>query len=125
MQRTPQTMEAVVHAYVRALNESNLNGIVALFADEATVQDPVGAEPHRGRAAIRDFYAASLRLPLQVELEGQVRAVADSAAFAFRVSFDMDGRRHTICPIDVFRFDEAGRVLEMRAFFGPANFHVA
>lgn len=121
--RTPQTMEAVVHAYVRALNEADLEGIVALFADDATVEDPIGSEPHRGRAAIRSFYASSLRLPLQVALEGEVRAVADSVAFPFRVSFEMDGRRTTICPIDVFRFNEAGRITEMRAYFGPANMH--
>jgi len=24
-------------------------------------------------------------------------------------------------PIDTFRFDEAGRIVQMRAYFGPAN----
>jgi len=119
--RTPETMEAAVHAYVRALNASDLDAIVALYAEDATVEDPVGTEPRRGRAAIRAFYAGSVQLALQVELEGPVRAVADSAAFPFRVSFTMNGQRTTIHPIDVFRFDEAGRVTEMRAYFGPGN----
>lgn len=119
--RTPETMEAAVHAYVRALNASDLDAIVDLFAEDATVEDPVGTEPRRGRAAIRAFYAGSVQLALQVELEGPVRAVADSAAFPFRVSFTMNGQRTTIQPVDVFRFDEAGRVTEMRAYFGPAN----
>ncbi|HWT97924.1 MAG TPA: steroid Delta-isomerase [Terriglobales bacterium] len=114
-------MEAAVHAYVRALNASDLDAIVALYAEDATVEDPVGTEPRRGRAAIRAFYAGSVQLALQVELEGPVRAVADSAAFPFRVSFTMNGQRTTIHPIDVFRFDEAGRVTEMRAYFGPGN----
>ena len=43
--RTPETMEAAVHAYVRALNASDLDAIVALYAEDATVEDPVGTEP--------------------------------------------------------------------------------
>lgn len=42
-------MTAVVQRYVAALNAGDLDGIVALFADDATVEDPVGSEPRRGR----------------------------------------------------------------------------
>ena len=118
---TPEAMQAAVHAYVRALNAADLDAIVALYADDAVVEDPVGSVPQRGLADIRAFYARSLRLPLQVELEGPVRAVAGEAAFAFRVSFAIKGRRTTIRPIDVFRFNEAGRIVHMRAFFGPSD----
>lgn len=118
---TPDTMEAVVRRYIRALNESDLNGIVALYAEDAMVEDPVGTPPHQGREAIRAFYARSLALKLDVDLEGPVRATANEAAFAFRVSFVWDGQATTISPIDVFRFNEQGQIIEMRAIFGPAN----
>lgn len=118
---TPDTMEAVVHRYIKALNESDLDGIVALYADDATVEDPVGTPPHRGREAIRAFYAGSLILKLDVALEGPVRATANEAAFAFRVSFVWNGQATTISPIDVFRFNEQGQITTMRAIFGPAN----
>lgn len=36
--------EAVVHAYVAALNAGDLEAIVALYADDASVEDPVGSE---------------------------------------------------------------------------------
>ncbi len=115
----PEAMQAAVHAYVRALNAADLEAIVRLFADDAVLEDPVGSLPRRGIAEIRAFYAGSLSLKLQAELEGPVRAVAREAAFAFSVSFDIDGQRTTIRPIDVFRFDDAGRIVQMRAFFGP------
>ena len=121
---TPEHMQAAVEAYVRALNAADLDAIVALYADDALVEDPVGSPPKRGLAEIRAFYAGSLRLKLQVALEGQVRAVAGEAAFAFSVSFEVNGRRTTIRPIDLFRFDDAGRIVHMRAFFGPANISV-
>jgi steroid delta-isomerase len=114
-------MQAAVHAYVRALNDGDVDTIVALYADEAEVEDPVGSAPQRGLAQIRAFYAASLRLKLEVELEGQVRTADCEAAFAFRVSFEAGGQRTTISPIDTFRFDDAGRIVQMRAYFGPGN----
>lgn len=114
-------LEAVVHAYVRALNEQDLEAIVALYADDATVEDPVGTEPVRGREAIRAFYARSVALPLQVRLEGPVRVAGRECAFAFSVGVVYEGRRSTFRPIDTFRFDDAGRIVQMRAYFGPAN----
>ena len=118
---TPEQMQAAVEAYVRALNAADLDTIVSLYAEDALVEDPVGSSPKRGLDEIRAFYAGSLRMKLHVELEGNVRAVANEAAFAFSVSFEVQGRKTTIRPIDVFRFDEAGRIVQMRAFFGPAN----
>lgn len=110
-------MQAVVHEYVRALNASDLDAIVALYADDALVEDPVGSEPKQGLAAIRDFYAASLALKLVVALEGPVRAVANEAVFPFSVSLVFKGQPVVIRPIDHFRFNEAGRIVQMRAFF--------
>lgn len=122
---TPELMQAAVHAYVHALNAADVDAIVALYADDAVVEDPVGSVPKRGIADIRAFYAGSLRLKLQVELEGTIRAVAGEAAFPFSVSFEINGQRTTIRPIDVFRFNAAGRIVQMRAFFGPGNISVS
>ena len=118
---TAEVMEAAVHTYVRALNEGDLDAIVALYAEDAEVEDPVGSVPKRGLEEIRAFYAVSTQLKLVVALEGKVRAVGNEAAFAFSVTFDAQGRSTTIRPIDMFRFDGSGRITQMRAFFGPAN----
>ncbi len=116
-----ESKRQAVHSYIRALNEGDLEAIVALYADDAEVEDPVGSVPKRGLAEIRAFYAGSVQLKLQVELEGPIRAVANEAAFAFRVTFNYLGKTTTIRPIDVFRFDAAGRIVQMRAFFGPTD----
>lgn len=116
-----ETMQVAVHRYIRALNASDLDAIVALYAPDAVVEDPVGSVPYRGHAAIRAFYAGSLALKLQVQLEGEVRATANVAAFAFRVSFVWNGQATTISPIDVFHFNEQGLISQMQAVFGPAN----
>lgn len=118
-------MNDVVQRYVAALNAGDLEGIVALYANDATVEDPVGSEPQRGIEAIRAFYANSLKLPLRVELTGEVRAVANEAAFAFTVTVEYQGRKTVIAPIDHFCFNDAGKVVSMRALFGEKNIHPA
>lgn len=119
----PAAMTAAVHAYVAALNAGDLDGIVALYADDASVEDPVGSTPLVGTEAIRAFYARSTAMPLQVTLDGEVRVAGNECAFPFSVSFVHEGRRTTIRPIDTFRFDEAVRIVQMRAFFGPGNIY--
>lgn len=119
----PAAMTAAVHAYVAALNAGNLEAIVALYADDASVEDPVGSPPKLGLTEIRAFYARSTANALEVALDGEVRVAGNECAFAFSVSFVHEGRRTTIRPIDTFRFDDAGRIVQMRAFFGPGNIH--
>ena len=119
----PAAMTAAVHAYVAALNAGDLDGIVALYADDASVEDPVGSKPLVGIEAIRAFYARSTAIALQVTLDGEVRVAGNECAFPFSVSFVHKGRRTTIHPINTFRFDEAVRIVQMRAFFGPGNIY--
>lgn len=114
-------MQAVVHRYIAALNAADLDAIAALYAEDASVEDPIGSPPHLGRAAIRNFYAASLRCKLQVTLEGPIRAAANEAAFAFCVRLHWQGQDMEIRPIDIFRFNEAGEITSMRAIFGAEN----
>lgn len=114
-------MQHIVRRYIAALNAADLEAIVALYADDATVEDPVGSPPHQGIEAIRAFYAKSCQLPLVVALQGDIRVAANEAAFAFTVRFDYQGQRTMIAPIDHFRFNAAGQVVSMRALFGAPN----
>jgi len=116
-----KALQAIVDAYVRALNAHDVDAIVALFAEDATVEDPVGTEPQRGREAIRAFFSRVAALRVQVRREGQVRACGRECAFAIGVSLVHEGTRSTFYPIDTFRLDEAGKIAQMRAYFGPSN----
>ena len=119
----PARMEAAVHAYVAAFDAGSPDQAAALFAADATVEDPVGSPPHKGREAIRAFYAASMQTGAKLTLQGPVRVAADHAAFAFSVNLDWQGKQQRVDVIDTFRFNDANEVIEMRAFFGPTNMH--
>ncbi|WP_254287501.1 nuclear transport factor 2 family protein [Sphingomonas liriopis] len=114
-------MEAAVRAYVAAFDAGSADDVAALYAADATVEDPIGAPIHHGRAAIRAFYAGAMQTGAKLRLDGPVRIAGDYAAFAFSVHLEYDGARRRIDVIDTFRFNAANEVVEMRAFWGPAN----
>lgn len=119
----PVKMEAAVNAYVAAFEAGSADQVAALYAADATVEDPIGSPIHKGREAIRAFYAESMKTGAKLKLEGPVRVAGDYAVFPFSVNLNYDGGHKRIDVIDTFRFNEANEVVEMRAFWGPTNMH--
>ena len=118
-----QTMIDAVNAYVTAFAARDADAAAALFAQEATVEDPVGSPIKQGYKAIRAFYAQSMLTGANLILEGPVRIAGDVAAFPFSANLTLNGSKQRIDVIDTFRFDAAGKIVEMRAFWGPTNVH--
>ena len=115
----------IVKGYLRALESGDVEAIVSLYAEGATVEDPVGSTPVVGHAAIRAFYAKAQDMHPRIKLDGAVRVGGRECAFAFAVTVTYQGQRITIHPIDTFRFDEQGRITQMRAYFGADNIEPA
>ena len=59
MSSDEQAILALIHAYAERLDDGDLDGVAALFA-EATWRTPVRTEPLRGTAAVRRAYDAVL-----------------------------------------------------------------
>lgn len=57
MPPVPDAVRKTVDAYVRAVAHGTVDDILALYADGATVEDPVGTEVRKTEASIREFYA--------------------------------------------------------------------
>ena len=115
----------IVRGYLRALESGDVEAIVSLYAEDATVEDPVGSTPVVGHDAIRAFYAKAQDMFPRTKLDGAVRVAGRECAFAFAVTVTYQGQRLTIHPIDTFRFDEQGRITQMRAYFGADNIEPA
>ncbi|MEM8695998.1 MAG: nuclear transport factor 2 family protein [Pseudomonadota bacterium] len=118
---TPEEMIAAVEAYIDAFNAGDPELAVALFAKDATVEDPIGTPLKEGEDAIREFYTVSMATGAKLTLQGPVRVGADHAAFAFQAGLDWEGKKQTVDVIDTFKFGEDGKVVEMKAYFGPTN----
>lgn len=116
-----QRYTAAVDGYLRGLNEKDLEGILSLYADNATVEDPVGSKIIAGKAAVREFYTGAVGFDLTLTRTGPVRIAGNEAAFPFRLRMEQNGVMMETDIIDLFRFDEAGKIVSMRAFWGPSN----
>ena len=116
----PDEIRAAMQIYVKLLCESDIDGIMDLYADDATVEDPVGKEPHRGSEAIRAFYSLA-SAKLRVELTGPIRVAGNECAMPMRAEIDLGDRKTYIDVIDVMKFDDEGKVVRMRAFWNGAD----
>lgn len=110
-----------VDSYLRGLNEKDLEEILALYAENATVEDPVGSNVIVGMEGIRKFYSGAVTFDLKLTRTGPVRIAANEAAFPFQLEMEVNGKLMRTDIIDVFRFDEQGKIVSMRAFWGPGN----
>ncbi len=117
-----QTYSEAVTRYLSSINNADLEGILALYAEDATLEDPVGSAIVQGTEAIKAFYARNVILARpQLELSGPVRVAGREAAFPFELTVKTAERTTSIAVIDVFRFNDAGKIDSMRAFWGPHN----
>jgi steroid delta-isomerase len=105
-----------VARYLHAVGNGTADDIASCYAQDGTLEDPVGSEPRRGRAAICEFYSALEGTRRYAELL-TIRVAGDSAAFHFRVRTELGDRTFEIEPIDVMTFDEEQLITSMRAFW--------
>ena len=117
------TIRSAVNSYIELLGTGKADDLTALFAEDATVEDPVGSEPRRGKAAIHEFYSVIENLKRETELVS-MKVVGNEAAFMFRLTMTAGDVRSRIEPIDHMKFDEDGKVTSMRAFWGPEDMGV-
>ncbi|MDX1692276.1 MAG: nuclear transport factor 2 family protein [Ketobacteraceae bacterium] len=110
----PAQMRATVEKYIEAVSTDNLDLIREIYADNATVEDPVGSAPHEGMTAIEAFYKKVHGLGVKLELTGPVRCAGNAAAFPFKANTGS----HALDIIDVFEFNEDGKVVSMKAYWG-------
>ena len=118
---TSEQTQQVVDDYLAAINAGDMAAVMALYADDAAVEDPVGTEPKRGDEILQ-FYTNAFAGGAKVEMTGPVRISEKAAAFPFRAEIGgADGQVTIVDVIDIFEFDPAGKVAKMTAHFGPAN----
>jgi steroid delta-isomerase len=109
-----------VHRYIGLVANGTTDELVELYADDATVEDPVGGEVHIGRRAIHGFYSAIDKLERECELVS-LRVAGNEAAFQLRLTVTGGDTRTLIEPIDVMAFDEDGKVAAMKAYWSADN----
>lgn len=107
----------IVERYIAAYNRRDTAAILALYDPKAKMEDPIGLPPAVGHAAIAGLYQMGFDMGVTISLDGAVRLAGNEAAFPLLASTPTS-KLHVI---DVFEFGRRGRIVRMRAYWGPDN----
>lgn len=108
---------AAVHKYLEAFDKQDMDIIRDIYADDARVEDPVGSDPHIGIEAVCAFYEGAISTGTKLALTGEPRCAGNAVAFPFQAQ----APGMTVDIIDVFEFNEDGKVNSMKAYWSAEN----
>ena len=120
-------IRATVARYAEVFTANDLDGYLALFAEDATLEDPVGAGVHQGKDAIRAFMTATREMSPDIGLvvTGPVRVAGHEAAFPGEARPLFDDTRMAIPIVDTLRVDDDGLITQLRAYWDFADLRPA
>ena len=117
---TPEDNAKTVNRYLELAAQGKVDDIVELYAEDGTVEDPVGGEVHIGREAIRGFYSMIPAGNNETEMF-TLRALGQEAAFYWALTVELGGNRVHIEIISTMTFNADGKIASMKAYWGPEN----
>jgi steroid Delta-isomerase len=123
MAASADQITATIDRYVEVFSAGDRAGYLALFADDATVEDPVGGEVVRGADGIAAFWDGVRAMASEINLTrtGPARIAAGEAAFPLRAVTDLGEMQLGVDIIDVMAFADDGRITSLRAFWDPSD----
>ncbi|HEX8708675.1 MAG TPA: nuclear transport factor 2 family protein [Pyrinomonadaceae bacterium] len=120
---SPEIIARGIKAYFAATRMMNAESWLDTFAPDAVSYDPVGAPPTVGHEALGHFFAAILGAFKEVGLtEEHVFIVGNEAAVKWSGrGTGKNGRDVRFEGIDIFEFNEEGKIKTIRAYWNPAE----
>ncbi len=106
----------VYDRYSEMVTKGDVEGIVELYADGATIEDPIGPDLRRGRDAIREFYKAAAGT-ITMKRSGPVRVAGNEAATPLIILMGPEGQRQALDVISAMIFADDGKIRSMRAYW--------
>ena len=122
-QAAPDTdkIDAVVDAYVEYLTSGTAEQIADLYAADATVEDPIGADVRDTREQLIEFYSIITGMEERTATLKWKKIAGDTAVFEFTLVTGTGGMRFEITPVDIMVFDDEGKISSMRAVWQPSD----
>ena len=117
----PPHAQQFIDALHRLEEQHDLDGMVALFADESETSNPTDASPHQGRDGARHFWDGYRRSFEEIHSEFRNVVATDDVAI---LEWTSRGKAVEGAPVEydgvsVVEY-EGGRVKRFRAYFDPS-----
>ncbi len=121
------TIRATIDRYTGSFGARDKDALLACFAVDAWIEDPVGTPRREGHAGIGAFFDETSGMADTIELRrtGPVRVAGGEAAFPMQARPVIGGTTYCVDIIDVMTFDDDGTITTMRAFWDPAEMRPA
>lgn len=119
MTETTNLARRAVEQHAARWNARDRAAWLELFADDVVFEDPVGKAPKHGRTAAEGSWDNSLRDGREWTLVPKriITGGPHEAAVEMRNEGLVDGVEAVVEGIEVWKVDDAGRVVHVRAFF--------
>jgi steroid delta-isomerase len=122
---TQEQMIKEMHSYIDRINGNLHEGTQNLFAENFTLEDPVGTKI---LSIAKEYHADFMEekgvkfTPIKAELVSPVSTTySNQATMAFKLYMRVGEQDITIDIIDVMTFNEAGKIVEVKAYWGRDN----
>ena len=113
----PDQIRASTLRYVDSFNRQDREQFLALFADGVVQIDPVGSAPSTGVAALATFWDTLFAGCDGVDFRVTDLVVSgNEAALVFHITQTVGAGFTDIDGIDVFEFDERGRIARIKGY---------
>ncbi|ATD72731.1 MULTISPECIES: nuclear transport factor 2 family protein [Gordonia] len=114
-------IDAAVDAYIELLNSGTAEQIADLYAPDATVEDPIGADIRSTREQLVEFYSVITGMDERTATLKWKKVAGDTAVFEFTLVTKTSGLAFEITPVDIMVFNADGKVSSMRAVWRPED----
>jgi len=113
-----QTKTAAIETFLASYKVKDVATRIALFAEDIRFEDPVGSPPIVGKAAMNEYFVATVASGWDIDLKPQKIMVNGTEAVSItEVTAGVGGNPPvTSTIVQIFVFDEAGKFKALRVF---------
>jgi steroid delta-isomerase len=116
---TREHVETSVRAFLASYGAKDVDTRISLFADDVSFEDPVGAEPVRGKADLDAFFRATIANGWNISMQAEKIIKSGNEALSFtNAKWGVEGTEPAkLTLVQNFVFDPAGKIIRLRIFF--------
>ena len=114
-------IEGWLEAYRETIRSMDTDRWVAHYAEDGTAEDPVGGPVHKGPEALTQFFDGVKKISKRLDMQPQLTVVSPPEAVVkwTVTNTTVKGFDLTFEGIGYYKFNEDGKLVQMRAFWDP------
>lgn len=119
---TPEQITSACNAYVEAYRNNDKEALLALYAPDCEWYDPVGTPGHFGHEGVAAFWDSVRQFADRIVLEPTALYVCGTeACMKFEIHTTVAGTAMVMEAVDIFTFDEHGKIKVGKAYWDMAT----